>query len=418
MKVFAIPTICGAVNAAGSLIFFGLFAYFYSDASLARLVLIQAVVAMAQVVMIPQCWLYVLGGTDSDELEERYWSAIIIEVSCYFSALLIIAAFLQLPISLIQEYKYEALLFFVSLGLTGMSSHQGFFRARHAWFWLGAWMILPTMSRLVILALSSSGILIRPDQINAPIWYILIFFVVPDILRMLFINMPWAVSRVSKIHPQNVKLAFRSVSHNWLYDMGSGFCDHIDKVFVGILARPGLFVLYFFARRIGNSISIVLEPYLAEMYRRMVATNVRLRPNYMQRTLFHANLIGAGVAILGIVGILVVRHIEFISGYIPISVSDNWYLFFMILLIDGCVAGSRWSRFVFQSGRTSVVFLLVRIALKFVFAAGLLLIPAIGDMTIAIMFGIIWGLEYLWVAARARKLDRAAQVDMAGLPAA
>ncbi|MDM7957513.1 hypothetical protein [Blastomonas sp.] len=412
MKVFAIPTICGAFNAVGSLVFFGFFAYFYGDPALARLALVQAVIAMAQMVMVPQCWLYVLSGVNNDELEQRYWAAVVLEVICYLSGLVVLLGFACLPLALVVEHRMEALFFYCALGLSAMTSHQGFFRARHDWFSLAAWMLLPTATRLVLLTLSALDVVQPMAGLQPAAWFVLLYFLVPEALRFLVINLPRILPRISRIRVANIKAAARSVAHNWLYDMGSGFCENIDKVFVGLLVNPAIFVVYFFARRIGNGISIVMEPYFAEMYRRLVTRSVTNARNYMQKTLFLGNVIGLGVAVLGSALILILRDIEFIRTYIPPSVAGNWWIFFIIVIGDGGVAGSRWSRFVFQGGRISVTFLLVRIALKFLFAAGLLLNDLLGGYAVAIMFILIWLLEYAYVAARARGLDRYAETQV------
>lgn len=406
MKVFAIPTICGAFNAAASLIFFGYFAYFYGDPALARLALVQAVIAMAQMVMVPQCWLYVLSGVSSDELEQRYWAAVVLEMICYAAGLVVMLAIASIPLEIVAEYRVEALLFYLALGLSAMTSHQGFFRARHDWFSLAAWMLMPTSARLVLIALSAQGILDPLQGIGLPAYYVLLYFLVPEMLRFTLINAPRIVPRISQIRRADISAAGRSVAHNWLYDMGSGFCENIDKVFVGLLVNPAIFVVYFFARRIGNGISIVMEPYFAEMYRRLVTNVVTNSQRYMQRTLLLGNVIGLGVGLMGSVLILLLRDIDFVRTYIPPSVSDNWAIFFIIVIGDGGVAGNRWSRFIFQGGRVSVTFLLVRIGLKFLFAAGLLLTGVLGSHAVAIMFILIWLLEYIYVAARARSLDR------------
>lgn len=405
MKVFAIPTICGAINAVASLIFFGFFAYLYGDPALARLALVQAVIAMAQMVLVPQCWLYVLSGSNNDELEQRYWTAVVLEILCFSTGFVALLAVATIPLDIVAEYRGEALLFYLALGLSAMASHQGFFRARHDWFSLAAWMLMPTATRLILIALSSSGIVKPLDGVGLPVWYVLLYFLIPEILRFAIISLPRIVPRISIVRRADLALAGRSVSHNWLYDMGSGFCENIDKVFVGLLVNPSIFVVYFFARRIGNGISIVMEPYFAEMYRRLLHKAAKRASKYLSKTLFLGNIIGIIVGTLGSLLIYILSYFELIQEYIPPSVSDNWVIFFVIVVVDGGVAGSRWSRFVFQDGRASVTFLMVRIALKFIFAAGLMLTGILGDQAVAIMFIVIWLLEYVYVAARARILD-------------
>lgn len=411
MKVFAIPTICGAFNAVASLVFFGYFAYLYGDPALARLVLVQAVIALAQMVMVPQCWLYVLSGVGKDELEQRYWAAVVLEMICYATGLLVLLGLASIPVTTIVEYRSEALLFYLALGLAGMASHQGYFRARHDWFTLAAWMLMPTAARLVLITLSATGVLSPIEGTASPAWYVFLYFLVPEMLRFVLINAPRILPRISRIKCKDIAATGRSVAHNWLYDMGSGFCENVDKVFVGLLVSPTIFVVYFFARRIGNGISIVMEPYFAEMYRRLLTSSAKRIDNYMQKTLLLGNAIGISVGFIGSVLILIIRHIEFFQAYIPPSLSSNWEIFFIIVIGDGGVAGNRWSRFIFQEGRVSVIFLLVRIGLKFLFAAGLLLTDVLGSYAVAFMFIIIWLVEYIYVAARARSLDRQAELQ-------
>jgi hypothetical protein len=360
--------------------------------------------------MVPQCWLYVLSGISNDELEQRYWAAVVLEMICYLSGLMVLLALASIPVATIVEYRSEALLFYLALGLSAMTSHQGFFRARHDWFSLAAWMLMPTAARLVLITLSATDVLSPIEGMALPTWYVFLYFLVPETLRFVLINAPRILPRISRITRTDITAAGRSVAHNWLYDMGSGFCENIDKVFVGLLVNPAIFVVYFFARRIGNGISIVMEPYFAEMYRRLVTKVVVNAKNYMQKTLLLGNAIGLGVGLLGSMLIILLRDIEFVRTYIPPSVSDNWIIFFIIVIGDGGVAGNRWSRFIFQGGRVSVTFLLVRIGLKFLFAAGLLLTGVLGSYAVAIMFILIWLLEYIYIAARARSLDRHADL--------
>ncbi len=421
MKAFAIPTMCGALNAVGSLAFFGAFAYVHGDLSLARLVLVQAIVAVLQMALVPQCWLYVMSGIDPADTRDRFNASITLEAMLYVAGLMLLIAGMQTPVRPFEEYGTEALLFFAGLGLAGMTSYQGMLRAQERWVVLGAWMLLPTALRLVLIAFVASGTIAVPtDPAVAARWFVLVYFVVPEAIRFLAICVPIATFNWHRTTRTCILAAIRTVKHNWLFDVGGAASEHLDKVFVGLLVNPILFVVYFFARRIGAGISIAVEPFFAEMYRRKVRQKEAGSRSFMLRMLVAGNGMGLLVALAGTSFILLIRNLGAISTYIPTSVTANWWVFIALVMIDGVVAGTRWSRYVFQSGRSSLTFLIVRLALKLAFAAALLLVDTMGGAALVLAYGLVWMLEFAFVAVHAGHLDRAerAGCEPTGLPIA
>jgi O-antigen/teichoic acid export membrane protein len=242
-----------------------------------------------------------------------------------------------------------------------------------------------------------------PDLEDHSVVLIGVYFFVPDLIRYLLVNLTFLPRFFSLPSMEDFIRGLRSIWHNWLFDFGSAITESGDKILVGALIGPQLLVAYFFARKIGAAVTIVIEPFYAEHYRRIVVGQAEQRTRRQIATYLQGVLLGASVCLVGISVVLVASRIPFVSSYVPEAVQTNLVLFCAILLIDSGVAANRWSRYISQSGNRSLVLLTFRIALIFTFALSLMLLKHLsGGLALSLSFFLLWLLEGLFLIVMLR----------------
>ena len=374
MKPFLVPSACGAVVAATSLVFYALFDRVFGSAFLGMVIIVQSVAAILQMTVVPQSWLYVMAAPDRPELERRYALSMLIELITGAAGTILALGLTFLPIRVLSAHRWELVLIFLGLWAAGSTSHQGFLRARLAWTRYTIYILWPAFIRLAFILtaalLPRLGITVRWSDWSVAVIGALFF--VPEASRYA-VAQSWGLSRHGQRFPgAEMVAALRRIAHNWLFDLGSGFIENADKLLVGWLVSPTILVVYFFARRIGGAITIAIEPLYAELYRRI---EVRRTP-HRRRDETLAWLIGAAVAAVAAGGLALLfigaELVPAVARYIPASLTANPAIFVTLLLIDAGVSVNRWARFLYQEGFGSTFLLFVRLGLRGIFGLALL----------------------------------------------
>ncbi|PZN92993.1 MAG: hypothetical protein DCF31_14155 [Alphaproteobacteria bacterium] len=402
MKVFAIPTVTAGVTASLSVLFFTGVSQVFGDTLLAGIILTQASVALVQLAMVPQGWVYVIGSPDPETLKKRYSQAMTLELAGIALALTLILVALQLPWFARLEAGVGAVPLFFSLVIQGSTSCMGRLRATENWLGYCLWNLTGNAIRAPLIwatpALVSAGLL--PAAMDRAT-IIIIFFLLPDIVRFLIIYVPQAIRHYRWPGIDQSLQGARIILTNWSYDLASALTEVFDKILVGALLGPSILVAYFFARKIGIISIMVLEPFYAEFYRRCatIADDVAARRAQMQ---VYVRGLGLGTVLffamalaIGVVGL-----VPALRNLLPASVSQHLDLFLLILAADCAISANRWSRYIAQlRGGVSRLFT-VRILLFGVFVAGVTLCgSAFGGLGVGLALATVPLLEALYIAA-------------------
>jgi hypothetical protein len=401
MKAFAVPTVCSAVAAALSLIFYGAFSHFYGDTVLGWVIMLTAAMSLVQLGLVPQAWLYVVGATDDANLQKRFSIGVLAEAGGGLMGLCVIALLFTLPIDLLRSYRSEALLVFAGLWIAGSSSVQGLSRARGSWRPYAAWVLIPNVLRVIfVIALplaARAGII--PDLGEHTVAMIGIYFFAPDLLRFLLVNLGFLAKFFHLPSTDDFIAGLRGIWHNWLFDFGSAITESGDKILVGALVGPHLLAAYFFARKIGAAVTIVIEPFYAEHYRRIVLGPPEQRKQAQIATYIKGTLLGIAVSSVGAGVVLTVSSMPVAAIYVPEGVQTNIALFCAVLLIDSGIAANRWGRYISQSRNRSLMLLIFRIMSFSIFGLSLMLLKDLaGGLALSLSFFLMWLSDALLVS--------------------
>lgn len=401
MKSFAVPTITAGLAAGLSVLFFLGLADRFGDVVLARIVLLQASVALLQMLLIPSAWVYLLGAGRGDDADFRYSQGISLEwASTGLGVLIILAVGL-----VIGSAADGAIFMFLSLATQASASTLGWLRAHDSWRRYVAWVLLTNGIRPVLIwlspALVKAGLI--PDVGGDVQLIALIFFLLPELVRLALIYLPMLVRHYRWPGFAACRAGATHIYKNWFFDVGSAATDQADKLLVGGLLGPQILVAYFFARRIGIVTVMVTEPFYWESFRRsrLGAAVPRYFTTWLQGIGFAGLLWVALVA-----GLLVTLQIPALARFVPDAVIEYLPLFFAVVLFDGLSAANRWSRFLAQITGQSLELLGVRLLSFGVFASVLVAISGAATVwSVVLAMAAGWCLDTFYVSRLAMKAE-------------
>lgn len=395
----AAPAGASAVTAGLSLLFYAGFSRAYGDAMLGTIILTLSSVALIQIALVPQAWVYVVGSPAPGDIRARYSGGVVVETLGGLAALALLALALCLPLAWLDGYRAAALIQLAALCIAGATSVQGLLRARLEWRRYVAWVVLPSALRLALVAAAlgaPGGALAQLAGNQAGLT--LVFFLVPELVRAAVINLPALFAEFRA--PTRAALAadLKPIFANWQFDIGSAVTEVADRVVVGRLLGPELLVVYFFARKAGNAVTMLVEPLYAERYRRAAAGT----PG--RRTWSLGAATALGVVALLLAGLAVIAAVPPLARLVPEAVSANLWLFAALMAIDGLVAANRWSRFLTQMHGRAGALLAVRLALFGAFSLTLWALAGLsGGLGLLVAFAGFWLLETLFVTFGLRR---------------
>lgn len=353
MKVFAVPTVTAGATAGLSMLFFLALNHVVGEKMLAHIVIVQAAVAIVQIVVVPNTWMVLIGSTN-DRLSATYSAGQSIEWIAGLATITIIT----LAQGAVGEASAGASAMSLSLLISGSNSLLGFFRAREDWFRYVLWTLIPNAMRLpFVLAtpwLVREGWLSDPASDPGKIIYL--YFLLPDLVRFAVILLPHAIKNFVVPSIEILVSTARLTLKNWLYEIGSASIDQGDKLIVGSLLGPQVLVAYYFARRLGIVSVMVIEPMYWEYFRRFQTGTGEAMSKTWRRGLGFSLLIWASAAL----GAFVLSRIPLIAAFLPTAILSLFGLFIGVLLAD-CMNGvNRWARYIAQLSKYSLVLLGVR----------------------------------------------------------
>jgi len=402
VKRFALPAVALGTSAALSVLFYLGFARVFGDTILGQIILTLSSVALLQIAVVPQSWVYIVGAHGADEIAARYSTSATIEWLGGAAGLAVLATAMMLPIAVLGGNRLAILYQFVALWAAGSTSAQGYFRAHEDWPRYVLWVVTPNIVRVILVAVTLlRGWTLGGDRATL----VLVFFLIPDLTRYLLFNVP-AVLRHYQVPPRrSVRPAALRILQNWLFDMGSALTEVADKVVVGTLLGPQLLVVYFFARKLGVSATMVVEPVYAEHYRRVLLRDAGGDRARAQRRVYWIGLATAlaiaGIAIAAVDGGL---QIAPLAKLVPPSVRAHVALFTGLVLADCLIAANRWSRYLSQLEGAAKLLLGVRIVLFASFAAALAALRGLPDgLGLMLAFGGFWLAEATFVTLWLRR---------------
>lgn len=399
MKRFALPAAAVGIAAALSVLFYLGFARVYGDTVLGQVILTLSSVALLQIAVVPQSWVYVVGAHGMNEIAARFAQAATIEWAGGLVGLALLAVFTLLPVSLLAGNR-EAILFqFIALWAAGSTSAQGLFRAHEDWVRYALWVVTPNLLRVGLV-----GTALLPGHRLAGLGgdraaLVLVFFTIPDLVRYLLFNVPTLLRHYRPPPRATLRPAATRILQNWLFDMGSALTEVADKVVVGTLLGPQLLVVYFFARKLGVAATMVVEPVYAEHYRRvLLQTDGRDRAVAQRRVYWIGLATALTMAALVIASVTGGLQIAPLAQLVPESVRANVTLFIGLVLVDCLIAANRWSRYLSQLEGAAQLLLMVRILLFAGFAAALAAFARLpGGAGLMLAFGGFWIAEASFV---------------------
>lgn len=399
MMALAAPAGASIATAGLSLLFYVGFARLYGDAMLGVIILTLSSVALIQIALVPQAWVYVVGAPDPGDIGRRYSGGVVVETLGSLAAIAVLGIAVLLPLAWLDGHRAAALWQLAALCIAGATSVQGLLRARLEWRRYFAWVVLPSALRVVMIGaalLMPGGLLarLRGDQAALTI----VFFLAPELVRLAAVNLPVLLADFRPPPLAGLAADARRIFANWQFDIGSAVTEVADRVVVGRLLGPELLVVYFFARKAGNAVTMLVEPLYAERYRRAAAGH------RVERTLALGAATALAVVVLLLAGVAVVALVPPLARLVPQAVADNLWLFAGLMAIDGLIAANRWSRFLTQLGGRAGRLLAVRLILFGAFTLTLVALSGLsGGLGLLIAFAGFWLLETLFVTLGLRR---------------
>jgi len=399
LKAFAIPTATSGLTAALSVLFFVGMSRVMGDELLGHVIFVQASAAIITTLLVPQCWVYLIAAQRRDELISRYRTGFTVELLGFAAGALLITAVLALfP----ANSRWDGCLFiYASIAVQASSSCQGWLRATESWGRYVFWTIGPNLIRVPLIWSTPWMVSIGwlPDARGDQALVILLYFLVPDVLRWALIALPIALQNYRWQGITTVVRSTRIILKNWLFDVGSAVTETADKLVVGVLLGPQVLVIYFFARRLGIVATMVCEPFYLEHYRRIVSIGNSAKMSAQQIYTYIRGIAFATTLFLGLIAsIALTMMIPGIEDIIPGAVLNNFAIFSLILLLDCLLAANRWSRFVAQINGGSTRLLAIRIGIFSVFVlSSWLACSFFGSLGLVFALAVSWMLEATYV---------------------
>jgi len=406
MKAFTIPVLSSALVAFMSIFFFAGISFVLGDRVLAQMVTYQAIAAVVLIFCTPQSLVYMIGSHQSDEIQNRFSQSFTAEIVGISTGAAILAiALILLPSGLLPG-RAAIILFYFSLAVHALQSCLGSFRAREHWTYYAAWNLTPNLVRVPLIWgtpwLRAHGL--SPGLGTTFESQVFLYFLVPELVRFVFIALPLIVSTFSRPLFADVLGAAKTIFKNWIYDIGSVICDQMDKVVIAAVLGPQILVAYFYARRIGVAVSMVTEPFYAEQYRKLIS-----RPSdHRHIRIYCGGLVLSMVLCAMLVGVLfLIKNIALLNHYIPDSVQSMFLVFLCVVFFDALLAANRWIRFVGQLDGGAMRILYLRLAVFGLYMVNISFFGNLGSgLGLVLSFALSWLIEAAYLVRRMLIADR------------
>ncbi len=350
------PTLATGMSAGLSILFFLGLANHYGDTMLGEIILVQTAVALVQIALIPNCMVFLLGSSAGVKVEARYSESLVLEWLGTAAAFAVIAA-AQAQLGAVADGATAIL---VSLSTQASAATMGIARLRTRWRRYAFWVLAPNLIRMPLVWLlpvfgPQLGV---PDLAGDRAAIIIVYFMLPDLVRLLVLYVPEALASFRWPTLVATRQAARQIYRNWFFDIGSAATDQTDKLVVGALFGPAVLVAYFFARRIGVATVMVTEPFYLELFRRR--STGAPAPGWVgiwRRGAGFALAIWATLAI----ALATIAVLPIAAEILPEAVVTMLPMFLVVMLLDSLLAANRWSRFLAEVTGRAMQLLALRI---------------------------------------------------------
>jgi hypothetical protein len=258
-----VPTICSAVVAGVSLVFYATLVQTVSSELSAAFIATTSLAAMVQIAFVPQAWVYVFGSHEQSDRRTRFSSSALAELGGGLAGLLV-----AVPLASVSEQGLSVLLAYAALTMGGSNAAQGYLRGQGRWANYALFVTLPSFLRLAIAALHSLTSFINIDSLSE---IVVVYLLIPEGIRYLLLNVPLALGAWQNVKLEQLRQTVRHLFRNWLYDIGSATTEVADKYLLSLIVSPSLLIVYFFVRKISSAVTIILEPFYSSHYRTLSA---------------------------------------------------------------------------------------------------------------------------------------------------
>jgi hypothetical protein len=392
-----VPSICGAVVAAVSLVFYATLVQTVSIELTAAFIATTSLAAIVQITFVPQAWIYVYGVQEQADRRRRFSSSVLVELGGGLVGLLV-----AVPLAYLSEYGQSLLLAYAALVMAGSTGAQGYVRGEGRWATYALFVTMPSFLRL---AIAASVILGNFTFISSLPQMVVVYLLIPEGIRYLILNIPLTLGAWQSVNLKQVRQTSGQLFRNWLYDIGSATTEVADKYFISLIVSPNLLIVYFFVRKMSSAVTIILEPIYASSYRKLCfqldhpATCRKLVQPLLSGYLIAAVICLIMVAAVKLLSLASFGHIVLIPGILL----ANMPLFTVCLFIDGAIAANRWGRYISILNGSAASLLVAR---WFCFAVFILTVSGLSSrvdsMALAIGFSCYALLELAYVARSTR----------------
>lgn len=347
MRAYAIPSLSSGLAALISIVYYSLFAVHFGNDLLGTFIFLLSIVSLIQIALIPQTWVYIIAAPTDREVHFRFSVGAVVELFGGILAAVVLLVICLIPALPLLAHAREAAIIFPGLWIAGCSSPQGLARRLNLWNVFMYWMLLPNIIRLIfILAYVNE---IGPfGQLNGNTnrWEIfLIFYLIPEIIRFLLIYPLLLRNYFVPVQLKRVYSETKKILGNWMFDVGSAITEVADKIVVGALLGPILLVVYFFARKFSIVSTMLLEPYFAESYRRLVTSDNSDLIKTATKIYITGIAISISVFALIVTALYLKGNVHFVERLLPSVIFEHSYVFIAVLALDCLIAANRWGRF-------------------------------------------------------------------------
>ncbi|MEY4505572.1 MAG: hypothetical protein RL297_150 [Pseudomonadota bacterium] len=339
-KEVFIPTICSAVVAGVSLIFYATLVQTVSTDLAAAFIATTALAAIVQIAFVPQAWIYVFGSHEQSDRRRRFSNSALVEIGGGIAGLVVVV-----PLAFLSDLGLSVLLAYAALFMGGCTSTQGYVRGQGRW---ATFALIVTMPSFLRLAIAASAILSNVSYVDTLPQMITVYLLVPEGIRYLLLNIPLTLAAWQSVNLQQLQQTSRQLFRNWLYDIGSATTEVADKYLISLIVSPSLLIVYFFVRKMSSAVTIIVEPYYSSRYRALSLHNNYLTP---QSDLIPP--LRRGYIIAAIICLVLLAAVKGLSLFsfgkielIPNILLANIQLFIACLFIDGAIAANRWGRYI------------------------------------------------------------------------
>lgn len=339
-KEVLIPSICSAVVACVSLIFYATLVQTVSTDLSAAFIATTSLAALVQIAFVPQAWIYVFGSHEQSDRRRRFCSSALVELGGSLAGLLV-----AVPIAYLSEHGLSVLLAYAALTMAGSTGAQGYIRGQGRWATYALFVTMPSFLRL---AIAASAILSNLTFVNSLPQMVAVYLLIPEGIRYLLLNIPLTMGAWQSVNLEQFRQTSRQLFRNWLYDIGSATTEVADKYLISLIVSPSLLVVYFFVRKMSSAVTIILEPFYSSRYRKLgFQLDLPSTRSELAQPLLSGYLIAAVICLVMLVAVKLLGLVSF--GHIvliPGILLANMQLFIACLFIDGAIAANRWGRYI------------------------------------------------------------------------